>query len=169
VIEHRGDRYTVRNLAVPGGTFVNGKPIETAPLTEGDRVRIGAYELSFHLRSEPRAGKAATPLPASAVTPPAVARGAGGAPCLARPTGERLLLRADTPTRIGRALDNDIVLEDASVSRHHAVIEARNGSHVLRDLGSQNGTWLAARRVSEAPLGPGDAIRLGDVNLTFHA
>jgi pSer/pThr/pTyr-binding forkhead associated (FHA) protein len=169
VIEHRGDRYTIRNLAMQGGTFVNGNRIETAPLTEGDRLRIGAYELSFHLRNEPRAGTAAGPHPAVPVTPPAAAQGAGGAPCLARATGERLPLRSDSPTRIGRALDNDIVLEDASVSRHHAVIEAHNGAHVLRDLGSQNGTWLAARRVSEAPLGSGDAIRLGDVNLTFHA
>jgi pSer/pThr/pTyr-binding forkhead associated (FHA) protein len=169
VIEHRGDRYTIRNLAVQGGTFVNGTRIEAAPLTEGDRLRIGAYELSFHLRSEPRADKAAAPLPASLVTLPAATRGAGGAPCLARATGERLPLREDSPTRIGRALDNDIVLEDASVSRHHAVIEAHNGAHVLRDLGSQNGTWLAARRVSEASLGSGDAIRLGDVSLTFHA
>jgi pSer/pThr/pTyr-binding forkhead associated (FHA) protein len=92
-----------------------------------------------------------------------------GAPCLARATGERLRLRAGDATRIGRALDNDIVLEDASVSRHHAVIEARNGSHVLRDLGSQNGTWLASNRVNETPLNTGDAIRLGDVSLIFYA
>jgi pSer/pThr/pTyr-binding forkhead associated (FHA) protein len=73
-----------------------------------------------------------------------------------------------TSTRIGRATDNDIVVSDASVSRHHASIEYRNGSFVLRDLGSQNGTWLGGQRVTEAPLGGGDALRLGDASFTFH-
>lgn len=168
VIEHQGERYTLRNLAVQAGTFVNGERVETAALRAGDRLRIGGYELSFHVRTEPRAAGAPSPIPAPSVASPAAAPIAGG-PYLARATGERLRLGAGGATRIGRALDNDIVLEDASVSRHHAVIEARNGSHVLRDLGSQNGTWLASNRISEAPLATGDAVRLGDVSLTFHA
>ena len=122
----------------------------TAELHEGDRVRIGEYQLSFHVRAEPRLAGAARPLapppkPVAAPAPGAFATAADG-PCLARATGERLRLRVSDATRIGRALDNDIVLEDASVSRHHAVIESRNGGHVLRDLGSQNGTWLADNR-----------------------
>jgi len=172
VIEHQGDRYTLRNLAVQAGTYVNGERVETADLHEGDRVRIGEYQLSFHVRAEPRLAGAARPLappPKPVAAPaPAFATAADG-PCLARATGERLRLRVSDATRIGRALDNDIVLEDASVSRHHAVIESRNGGHVLRDLGSQNGTWLADNRVSEANLATGDAVRLGDVRLTFYA
>ncbi|MGO9268310.1 MAG: FHA domain-containing protein [Candidatus Binataceae bacterium] len=188
VIERQGDRYMVRNLAVQAGTFVNGERIETAELREGDRLRIGDYELSFHVRTlgevqRSRAGESASSVKgeerasARAPSPPLKPQAASpapstgvGAPCLARATGERLRLRAGgDATRIGRALDNDIVLEDASVSRHHAVIEARNGSHVLRDLGSQNGTWLASNRVNETPLNTGDPIRLGDVSFTFYA
>jgi pSer/pThr/pTyr-binding forkhead associated (FHA) protein len=184
VIERRGDQFTLRSIATQSGSFVNGHRVETAPLHEGDRIAIGGYEMSFHVRTEP--GRAANPSPApqpvspvSAPTPPQAPTAptpspapfavAADGPCLARTSGERMRLRSGEPTRIGRALDNDIVIADASVSRHHALIESRNGHHVLRDLGSQNGTWLASRRVEEASLATGDAIRLGDVNLTFYA
>jgi pSer/pThr/pTyr-binding forkhead associated (FHA) protein len=177
VVERSGERYKLRNLAVQAGTYVNGQRVEEAELHEGDRVQIGDYELSFHVRAEPRAGapSRATSLPpqpqmgSSALPVSQVAAASTDGPCLTRASGERLQLRADIPTRIGRALDNDIVLADASISRHHAVIESHNGSHVLRDLGSQNGTWLANSRVTEASLAPGDAVRLGDVALTFYA
>jgi pSer/pThr/pTyr-binding forkhead associated (FHA) protein len=82
--------------------------------------------------------------------------------------GRQFWLRRGQPTRIGRALDNDIVVSDASVSRHHASIECRNGGFILRDLGSQNGTWVADQRVTEAALGGGDALRLGEALFTFH-
>jgi pSer/pThr/pTyr-binding forkhead associated (FHA) protein len=178
VIERRGDRYMLRSLAVQAGTYLNGQRVEEADLHEGDRLRIGDYELSFHVRTEPRAASAPSPAPspspepqlASVAPPVSVARKtAADGPCLTRATGERLRLRADTETRIGRALDNDIVVADVSVSRHHAIIESRNGGHVLRDLGSQNGTWLADNRVTEVALTPGDAVRLGDVPFTFYA
>ncbi len=90
-------------------------------------------------------------------------------PYLAGTAGQRFTLRADAATRLGRALDNDIVISDASVSRYHAAIEAANGAFRVRDLGSQNGTWLGGSRVSEAPLSSGDAVKLGDAEFTFHA
>jgi pSer/pThr/pTyr-binding forkhead associated (FHA) protein len=83
--------------------------------------------------------------------------------------GQQFSLRSAGTTRIGRALDNDIVIGDASVSRHHASIEYQDGGFVLRDLGSANGTWLDGQRVSQAPLGTGGAFRLGDALFTFHA
>jgi len=83
--------------------------------------------------------------------------------------GQQFAIRPGASTRIGRALDNDIVIGDASVSRHHASIEYRNGGFLLRDLGSHNGTWIGGQRVTEAPLGRGDALRLGDACFTFHA
>jgi pSer/pThr/pTyr-binding forkhead associated (FHA) protein len=82
--------------------------------------------------------------------------------------GQQFFLRPGAPTVIGRALDNDIVIGDPSVSRHHATIEFRDGTFVLRDLGSQNGTWLGGQRVTETSLGGGDALRLGDARFTFH-
>ncbi len=66
---------------------------------------------------------------------------------------------------IGRGLDNDIVLEDASVSRHHAEITREGRRTELHDLGSTNGTWVNAARVTVSPIHPGDQLAFGAVQL----
>jgi hypothetical protein len=75
--------------------------------------------------------------------------------------GRREVAVDGRPQRLGRALDNDIVLDDPRVSRHHARLGARAGRLVLTDLGSANGVWVGGKRVAEAVLGPGDRIELG--------
>ncbi|HVG97413.1 MAG TPA: DUF3662 and FHA domain-containing protein [Chloroflexota bacterium] len=67
--------------------------------------------------------------------------------------------------RIGRGLDNEVVLEDASVSRHHAEITREDGVTEVRDLGSTNGTWVNAGRVEVASVEPGDQLAFGAVHL----
>jgi ABC-type multidrug transport system ATPase subunit/pSer/pThr/pTyr-binding forkhead associated (FHA) protein len=64
--------------------------------------------------------------------------------------------------RIGRANDNEIVLADLGVSRHHA--ELRNtgdGRYVIADLDSSNGTFLNGARVFTAPVTEQDIIGIG--------
>ena len=68
---------------------------------------------------------------------------------------------SDRPTTIGRALDNDVVIADARVSRYHAQVRRGDGGYVVRDLGSTNGTTVAGRRVAEHRLAHGDEISLG--------
>lgn len=78
---------------------------------------------------------------------------------------ERRMPIESTPIRIGRATDNDVVLPDERVSRHHGLLLLRQGALVYRDLGSANGTFLGAARVSEVALGSGDVLRLGETTL----
>jgi len=60
---------------------------------------------------------------------------------------------------IGRAADNDIVVDDDMVSRHHARLEMQGDTYILTDLDSANGTWVNNRRVSDpVPLRAGDSI-----------
>ena len=66
-----------------------------------------------------------------------------------------------TGLTVGRATDNDLVLRDERVSRHHARIGGRRGTLVFTDLGSTNGSEVNGTRVSEVVLGAGDQIRLG--------
>jgi pSer/pThr/pTyr-binding forkhead associated (FHA) protein/pimeloyl-ACP methyl ester carboxylesterase len=68
---------------------------------------------------------------------------------------------------IGRALTNDIVLQDARVSRTHARLDCGPAGCSVVDLGSPNGTWVNGRRVSSAALAPGDVLVLGNSRLTF--
>ena len=66
---------------------------------------------------------------------------------------------------IGRGLDNDVVLDDASVSRNHAELTREGGRMQIRDLGSRNGTWLNAARVTVASVSAGDELAFGAVQL----
>ncbi len=68
--------------------------------------------------------------------------------------------------RLGRALDNDIVLPDDKVSRHHGQIGMRLGMLVYTDLGSTNGSFLNGAAVTEIALGPGDVLQVGSSTIT---
>jgi pSer/pThr/pTyr-binding forkhead associated (FHA) protein len=174
VIERHGNTYVLKSLAVQQGVSLNGSRIETAELREGDRIKISDYELSFHLK---RASAGPPPAvvrqegqygaPAQPAVPPHVGRMA--TPCLVDANGSRHELRPRAPTSLGRAIDNDIVVADASVSRHHATIMPQNGGFALRDLSSQNGTFIRGQRIDGSrQLANGDEVRLGDAPFVFH-
>jgi pSer/pThr/pTyr-binding forkhead associated (FHA) protein len=81
--------------------------------------------------------------------------------------GRRHPLRG-AATRIGRLPDNDIVLDDAMVSRYHAMIVDTGTSFVVTDLRSANGVELADSRIrGSAILADGDRIRISDHEFTF--
>lgn len=83
-----------------------------------------------------------------------------------RPAGQALPLAA--VSSIGRDLDNDIVLNDATVSGRHAVVSRRDGAWWVEDLGSTNGSWLNAEPVlAQVPalLRSGDVLQFGAVRL----
>ncbi len=64
--------------------------------------------------------------------------------------------------RVGTAADNDLVLTDPSVSRHHLEFQVRDQGYQVRDLDSTNGSFFRGARISEAHLGAGAELRLGD-------
>ncbi|HEY7113860.1 MAG TPA: adenylate/guanylate cyclase domain-containing protein [Thermoanaerobaculia bacterium] len=75
-------------------------------------------------------------------------------------------LTSDQAT-IGRATDNDIVLNDFSVSRRHAYIRKENGVWMLRDNHSTNGVRVKDRPVPEWAVSDGDEIVIGTFRLVF--
>jgi LysM repeat protein len=63
---------------------------------------------------------------------------------------------------IGRGPDNDIVVDDAEVSRHHARLARRGNDWTLEDLGSHNGTFVNSQRITgPVKLTPGAQVGLG--------
>ena len=79
--------------------------------------------------------------------------------------GARYLL--DTKqTKIGRDTNNDIHLDDITVSRSHAMVSKGDG-YSIKDLGSLNGTYLNAISVKEAVVKAGDEIQVGKYHLTL--
>ncbi len=68
---------------------------------------------------------------------------------------------------IGKAADNDLVLSDDTVSRHHCeIVRAPDGLHV-RDLDSTNGTKIDNTRIREATVRPGSVLKVGEVDIQF--
>jgi ABC-type multidrug transport system ATPase subunit len=67
--------------------------------------------------------------------------------------------------RIGRALENELVVSDLQVSRHHAEFHATpDGRFEIRDLGSHNGTYVNGQPITKggtALLGPQDIVGVG--------
>lgn len=68
---------------------------------------------------------------------------------------------------IGRASDNDVIVDDPLVSRHHCQLKLQHGAYGFADLGSRNGSTVNGQQVQEVALGPGDLIRIGDTTLEF--
>ncbi len=67
--------------------------------------------------------------------------------------------------RVGKSAENDLVLEDQTVSRIHCEIVRETRGYLLRDLGSTNGTLIDGAEVREAYLKPGAVITVGKVEL----
>lgn len=82
--------------------------------------------------------------------------------------------RPDTADRVvvGRALDVDVFIDHATISKHHACFLRSPDGMRLSDTGSRNGTWVGGKLL--VPKGPpsalvesGDAIRFGELEFTF--
>lgn len=68
-------------------------------------------------------------------------------------------------TSLGRAYENDVIISDISVSRHHAEIIKEGDDFVIRDLESRNGTFLNSKKIKESVIKPGDIIRIGNFEI----
>lgn len=86
---------------------------------------------------------------------------------LETPRGMQPIPLETTMLTIGRGLDNDIVLEDARVSRHHAQLRYKTRRFWITDLSSTNGTFVNNERVSDGALKNGDVVSLGGLELIF--
>jgi pSer/pThr/pTyr-binding forkhead associated (FHA) protein len=89
-------------------------------------------------------------------------------PYLSDPSKKQHLLEQSI-TRIGRGLENEIVVVSKRVSREHAHIRREGRRTFLDDTGSTNGTFLNGERVlGNAQLRDGDQISIGNVTFIFH-
>ncbi len=82
--------------------------------------------------------------------------------------GTTLHLSSDL-TRIGRSDESDIVLDDVTVSRHHAEVTRNASGWGLRDAGSLNGTYVNRERIDYIQLSGGDEVQIGKYRFLFLA
>lgn len=81
--------------------------------------------------------------------------------------GRRHVNLLQATVSIGRALDNDVIIEDPRVSRHHAQLRRRYGRYVLYDLGSSSGTQINGYPVEECVLHAGDVLSFAGVQVIY--
>lgn len=168
------------------GTFVNGRRIrQTAALNPGDQVCFGPDPAhSFVYRAEagngalPPEKEAAAEQAMKAVKAMAGADRSGRGTIILGPEEApapnarlQLILDAyaveDIPLSGGRTTlgrrpgPQRIAIDHPTVSEQHAELSFSGGRTVLRDLGSQYGTFVNGERAAEHPLREGDLIRLG--------
>ena len=98
--------------------------------------------------------------PASNVTHPGDG-GPGWGAHWAGPGGESFFASFTELTTLGRDESAGVALRGEDVSRQHAVVRREGPIYVLADQGSRNGTFVNGAQVSEAPLRPGDVLRVG--------
>ncbi|MBL8910099.1 MAG: sigma 54-dependent Fis family transcriptional regulator [Archangium sp.] len=83
----------------------------------------------------------------------------GTAPGQSFPIGQSL--------RIGKAPDNDVVLDHPTVSRNHLTVRRQGDTFLVQDLGSTNGTFIDGAQIKEGFLRAGALLEVGDVQLRF--
>ena len=131
---------------------------------------FGEFEEDLRRQDEEaRAAKTGVPIPGAAPPMPdieVIARvttpnGTREIPLIFKPGGKRL--------NVGRASDNELSLNDASVSKvHAALLMTGEGTLLVADTGSTNGTYLNGRRISYGEsrlIEDGDVVGFGDVEV----
>jgi len=167
---------TLTDLGSRNGVRVNGKRIGSEPVRvgSGDEIRLGQSHLRFE-SSKPARGTAlvssrdvAATIKSKGVRPTSVDEGPGYL-MLVLPTGEVHRHPFDrTEFSLGKGAGNDIIVEDASVSRSHATLRWENGEWLVFDHGSKNGSFVNDRRIAGShPLRPGDVLLLGRTQVSI--
>lgn len=137
--------------------------IEPGPTIRALHGRILRQEVLDVRRSALTAASAA----ASTLDRRATATGRAAAARLRALSGQVYPLRGGV-TRIGRLADNDVVLDDAEVSRHHAVLSDTGSGFVITDLRSANGVYVQDRRIrGSVTVNGGDRIRICNDEFVF--
>lgn len=170
-------RLMVEDLGSASGTYLGSQRLapNTPSLVPDDGVvRVGDVELRF--------APAQAPAPQPPGGPPreqqtmAMGGPAGEPPRygglrIRYPGGEVREFALEQPTvTVGRAGDNQLVIEEASVSRRHARLTVESGRLMIEDMGSANGTFIGSQRLAAntpALVSDDQPVRLGDVEIRF--
>lgn len=153
VLRPDGDHWTLEDEGSTNGTWVDGHRIQEWAVGVGSELRFGSAADGPRVRFVDAPTGSSRP---SSVSHP------GLTSTFRQPTSVRPLA-AKAAVRIGRAPDNDFVIDDLVVSRRHAELRAlADGTYEIADLGSHNGTYVNGSRVDRAAvLAEGDIVGIG--------
>ena len=170
VLAQENGRWVLTDNGSTNGTYASGRRVDRVEIIGQCLVRLGHPADGPTLSCIVSPAGAGSPLPVQLAVSPlggdgAVAVAGRGVPWPepSVPAREPSVVRP-RPTRtlrLGRAPDNDIVVADLGVSRHHAELRTSSGAYRIVDLDSYNGTFVNGQRVTSAPLAEGDIVGIG--------
>ncbi len=137
------------------GMFINGQRVESLTITQPVTVVLGSASSGEVLQIFPIAEQPPAPRP----QPPAPQRRRGETTIARPPTAIHNI--DQLVVTIGRAEDNNVVLDDLLVSRRHAMMRRSGDQWELVDNNSANGTYVNGNRINRAVLGPNDVVGIG--------
>jgi ABC transport system ATP-binding/permease protein len=137
------------------GMFVDGHRVERLTVTEPVTVVLGSVSSGESLRFVPVGQEAAQPTMAGTDDRRILEGTTIARPPTAVHTIEHLAVT------IGRAPENNVILDDLLVSRRHAELRRSGDRWTLTDLGSSNGTYVNGTRITSAVIGPDDVVAIG--------
>ncbi len=148
--------WVLEDTGSTNGTYVGSRQVHRVTLDGDVTIRLG----------HPTDGAAMTCSVAAPAQRPATvlaAKPAAAGPMLTASHREPSVIRRlpAKVLRIGRGPDNDVVVSDLSVSRHHAELRRTGDAYQIVDLNSHNGTFVNGQRVGSAPLAEGDIVGIG--------
>lgn len=157
VLRPVADHWSLEDENSTNGTFTGGKRIHESGVGPGSVIRFG------HPADGPCAVLVGQEPPAPALHPadrPTAVSMPAATGTFRQPTTVRP--RPVHTVRIGRSPDNDLVVDDLTVSHQHAELRAHpDGTYEIVDLGSHNGTYLNGQLVGRAPVAAGDIVGIG--------
>lgn len=157
VLRPVADHWSLEDENSTNGTYTGGKRIHESGVGPGSVIRFG------HPADGPCAVLVGQEPPAPALHPadrPTAVSMPAATGTFRQPTTVRP--RPVHTVRIGRSPDNDLVVDDLTVSHRHAELRAHpDSTYEIVDLGSHNGTFLNGQMVGRAPVAAGDIVGIG--------
>lgn len=160
-----GSHWIFHDLDSRNGSFVDRVRVTQVTINAVTNIRLGDEDSGPLIRLEPLAATVHKDSsdPADTIDPLPNPDEKDFEPDPLRALGEASFIhRPDLSlARIGRASDNDIVIDDLLVSRHHAELRKDGEDYVLVDLNSQNGTFINGKRIDRSVLTSRDYVTIG--------
>jgi ABC-type multidrug transport system ATPase subunit len=154
VLKEAGGRWLLEDAGSTNGTFADKQRVRQLEITDSCQIRLG------HPDAGPVVSCTVTGAPVPAVAAPAHSATAVWTAAVRAPTGVMRL--PAKVVRIGRADDNEVVVGDLQVSRHHAELrKSPGGAYEITDLDSHNGTFVNGARTESAVVTEADVIGVG--------
>lgn len=156
-VSWKDGRWTLEDLDSVNGTYVDGLRISNLEIDHAVKLALGDAD-GPGVTLNPVVSEPATPERTISV---GSNHGAGAT---------RSSRHSANVITIGRATDNDVVVDDPSVSWHHAEIRgpSREDQEIV-DLNSHNGTYLNGERITRAQIRELDRVTIGDRSYRFRA